>query len=107
MSNIELYAAIAVMAGVNFFTRLFPFLFFRKNVLPLSLVYVQKYFPAVIMTILIFYSIKDISFTQMPYGMKEIVSIVFTAILHLGIKNYLISIFGGTICYMALVQLIA
>lgn len=103
----ELYAAIAVMAGVNFFTRLFPFLFFRKNVLPKSIVYIQNYFPAVIMTILIFYSIKDISFIQMPYGLKEIGSIVFTAVLHLTVKNYLVSIFGGTICYMVLVQFLA
>lgn len=107
MSNLELYAAIAVMAGVNFLTRIFPFLFFRKKELPTLIEYIQKYFPAVIMMILVFYSIKDVSFTQMPYGMKEIASILFTAILHISVKNYLISIFGGTLCYMGLVQFLA
>ncbi len=104
MSSIELYLAIAVMAGVNFLTRLTPFLFFRKNELPWYINYVQKYFPAVIMTILIFYSIKDIDFSIAPYGLKEVGAILFTATLHLWLKNYLISIFSGTIFFMLLVQ---
>ncbi len=104
MSSMELYLAIAVMAVVNFLTRLVPFLFFRKNELPWYISFVEKYFPAVIMTILIFYSIKDISFAVAPYGIKEIGGIVFTAGLHLWLKNYLVSIFSGTIFYMVLVQ---
>lgn len=93
------------MALVNSFTRVFPFLFFSKSDdLPKSLVFVAKYFPAVIMSILIVYSIKDINFTVLPYGLKEIGSIIFTALLHLSVKNYLISIFIGTIFYMGLVQ---
>lgn len=104
MSGIEIYLAIAVMALVNFFTRVFPFLFFRKNELPSYIVFIEKFFPAVIMTILIVYSVKDVDFSLAPYGLKEIAGIVFTAVLHLSLKNYLISIFSGTIFYMALVQ---
>lgn len=104
MSSYEIYLAIAIMVVVNYFTRVFPFLFFRKNDLPPYVVFIEKYFPSVIMTILIFYSIKDVSFTVVPYGVKEVGSIFFTAILHFSLKNYLISIFGGTIFYMALVQ---
>lgn len=104
MSSYEIYLAILIMVVVNYFTRVFPFLFFRKNDLPPYVVFIEKYFPCVIMTILIFYSIKDISFSVAPYGVKEIGSIFFTAVLHLSLKNYLASIFGGTIFYMALVQ---
>lgn len=104
MSNIELYLAIAVMTGVNFITRVFPFLFFAKRDLPKSLVFIEKFFPAVIMTILIVYSIKDVNISIYPYGIKEFCSIVFVIILHLVLKNYLISIFLGTISYMMLVQ---
>lgn len=104
MANSEIYLAIAVMSLVNLFTRVFPFLFFRKNELPKAIVFVEKYFPAVIMTILIVYSVKDIDFAVAPYALKEILGIVFTAALHLTLKNYLISIFGGTIFYMFLVQ---
>lgn len=104
MSSLELYLAIAVMALVNFITRVFPFIFFSKKELPASLVFVQKYFPAIIMTILIVYSIKDISILETPYGIKEIGSILFVIFLHLSLKNYLVSIFLGTIFYMGLVQ---
>ena len=104
MSNYEIYIAIAIMAVVNMFTRVFPFLFFRKNELPPYIVFVERFFPAIIMTILIVYSIKDINFTIEPYGLKEIGGILFTAVLHIVLKNYLISIFAGTIFYMALVQ---
>lgn len=104
MSGIEIYLAIAVMAVVNYFTRVFPFLFFRKNELPSYVVFIEKFFPSVIMTILIVYSIKDVNFAIMPYGLKEVGGIIFTAILHLTLKNYLISIFMGTIFYMVLVQ---
>lgn len=104
MANLEIYIAILIMAAVNFFTRVFPFLFFGKKDLPWYIVFIEKFFPAVIMTILIFYSIKDIDFSMAPYGVKELGAIVFTALLHISMKNYLISIFLGTIFYMALVQ---
>jgi branched-subunit amino acid transport protein AzlD len=104
MHNNEIYLAILVMALVNMFTRVFPFLFFRKNVLPSYIVYVEKFFPSVIMTILILYTLKDIDFALAPYGIKEIGAVLFTAVLHLTLKNYLVSIFSGTIFYMFLVQ---
>ena len=104
MNSYEIYIAIAVMAVVNFFTRVFPFLFFRKIDLPPYIIFIEKYFPSVSMTILIVYTLKDINFDMVPYGIKEISGILFTAILHLTLKNYLISIFAGTIFYMGLVQ---
>ena len=104
MNNYEIYLAILVMTLVNIFTRVFPFIFFRKNVLPTYLVYIEKFFPSVIMTILILYTLKDIDFALAPYGIKEIGAVLFTAVLHLTLKNYLVSIFSGTIFYMFLVQ---
>ncbi len=104
MINNEILLAIIVMSLVNLFTRVLPFAFFSKKELPSYLAYVGKYFPAIIMTILIVYSIKDINFTLFPYGLKEISAVLFTAILHLRFKNYLVSIFLGTIFYMFLVQ---
>lgn len=92
------------MAAVNFITRVFPFLFFAKKDLPKSMEFIEKFFPATIMTILVFYTLKDIDFSLYPYGIKEIAGVVFTAILHISLKNYLVSIFLGTIFYMGLVQ---
>ena len=104
MSNYEIYIAIIIMTLINFFTRVFPFLFFSKKELPKSLEFIGRFFPPVIMTILIVYTLKDIDFSFYPYGIKELAGIFFTGILHLILKNYLISIFCGTIFYMGLVQ---
>jgi len=106
MVNFDILLAILVMGLVNYFTRVFPFLFFTKKELPSVLVFVERFFPATIMMILIFYSIKDIEFHLYPYGIKELVAIGTTIVLHLLLKNYLISIFLGTISYMILVQFI-
>ena len=67
MSNYEIYIAIAIMTVINYFTRVFPFLFFRKNDLPSYILFIEKYFPSVIMTILIFYTLKEINFSLVPY----------------------------------------
>jgi len=104
MSSMELYIAIAIMAVVNFLTRVFPFVFFAKKDLPKSMEFIEKFFPSTIMTILVFYTLKDVDFSLYPNGIKEVGGIVFTAFLHLTLKNYLVSIFLGTIFYMALVQ---
>ncbi len=104
MSEIEIFLAVAIMTGINFFTRVFPFLFFRKNDLPPYIVFIEKFFPAIIMTILIVYTLKDIDFSIVPYGVKEVGGIAFTAFLHIVFKNYLVSIFLGTVFYMGLVQ---
>ena len=104
MSEYEIYLAIAIMTLVNLLTRVFPFLFFRKNELPSYILFIEKYFPPIIMTILIVYTLKEVNFTLAPYGLKELVAILFTAVLHLTLKNYLVSIFAGTIFYMGLVQ---
>ena len=78
--------------GFNkFFTRVFLFYFLEKITSFLYCIY-RKYFPAVIMTILIVYSIKDVNFKN-SYGIKRIGTYYFTTILHLIFKNYLISIF--------------
>ena len=71
MSSYEIYIAIFIMTIVNFFTRIFPFLFFRKNDLPAFVLFIEKYFPSVIMTILIVYTLKDVDFfNEFKKGMK-------------------------------------
>jgi hypothetical protein len=47
MSNYEIYIAIAIMTVINYFTRVFPFLFFRKNDLPSYILFIEKYFPSI------------------------------------------------------------
>ena len=99
-----LLSAIAVMAVVNYLTRAAAFLFFPSGKTPGVIRFIEIYFPPVILTILIFYSLKDTDFQSAPYGLYELSGVGLTVVLHLIFKNYLVSIFGGTIGYMALVQ---
>ena len=103
LSN-EIYLAVLVMAIANFITRVFPFLFFVKYEPPAWVVFIEKNFPPIIMTILIFYTLTSIDFKIVPYGAKEFLSILVTAFLHIRFNNYLVSIIVGTLFYMGLVQ---
>ena len=104
MQNNEIYLAIAVMALANLITRAIPFLFFNKNEPPKSIKFISDNFPAMIMIILIFYTLAKVDFTTAPHGAKEFIAIAITTLLHIKLNNYLVSIFIGTISYMALVQ---
>jgi len=104
MESSYLLPAILVMVAVNYLTRALPFLFFRNRTTPASILFLERYFPPVIMTILVFYSLKEVNFRSAPYGSHELSAVAVTILLHLLFKNYLLSIFGATLFYMALVQ---
>ena len=93
LTTAEAIAAIAVMAIVTFLTRALPFLLFDRGSAP----------PAVI-AMLIIYCLKDISFAQAGGWVPQLISVAAVVILHLWRHNNLLSIFGGTILYMILVQ---
>lgn len=100
----EAFAATLVMAGVTVFTRAVPFLFFRKRTPPPLVLYAGTYLPAMVMTLLVMYALAGVPFTVPPYGLPELTAALLTAALHLWKRNALVSIFGGTAIYMALVQ---
>lgn len=99
--------AIAVAALCTFTTRLVPFaLFGGKKEVPATITYLGKVLPPAIIATLIIYCIRSVDFTASPHGAAEIIAIVVTALLHIWKKNTLISIGGGTILYMFLVQFV-
>jgi branched-subunit amino acid transport protein AzlD len=106
MIEYELLLAIVVMSIANFITRVFPFLFFISKEPPKIIVFVEKNFPPIIMTILIFYTLVKIDFLLFPYGLKELISIIIIVLLHIRFNNYLVSIFLGTLFYMVLMQFV-
>lgn len=100
----RVFIAIFIIAAITFFTRVFPFLFFSHRKPPKILDFVQQYIPPMVMVILVIYSIKDTQWTAIPFGLPEIISLLFVTIIHLWKNNPLISIFGGTILYMIFMQ---
>jgi len=92
---------------MTFLTRLIPFILFKgKKETPKSIRYIGNYLPPAVIAMLIIYSIKNISIIVYPYGIPEIIGIAAVVLLHLYKRNNLLSIVGGTIIYMILVQYI-
>lgn len=103
-TNSEFITIIIIVALANFVTRSLPFILFTKKPPPKWVVFLGKYFSPMIITILIFYTLKDNNLMQIN-GYLQIVAIIFTIIIHLTLKNYLVSIFGGTLFYIVLLYL--
>ena len=99
-----LWSVILVMAVATFVTRVFPFVALRGKSDHPILEFLGLYMPPVIMTILVLYSLKSIELTQAPYGANELLALVLTSAVHLRWSNALLSIFSGTVFYMAAVQ---
>ena len=53
---------------------------------------------------LVIYCFKSISVFASPYCIPELLAVVLVAVLHIWKRNTLISVFGGVIFYMVLVQ---
>ena len=100
-------SAILVMAAITFCTRIIPFIFFGKNkATPKYIVYIGNYLPPAVMAMLIIYCLRNVKLFLFPFGIPEIIGIITVAILHIWKRNNLISILGGTVVYMIMVQLI-
>ena len=99
-------AAIAVMAIVTFLTRVLPFLLFDRGESPPKLVlYLGRVLPPAIIAMLIIYCLRDLSFLSLGGWLPQLISVAAVVVaLHLWKHNNLLSIFGGTVLYMVLVQ---
>ena len=98
---------IAVAVLVTMATRFLPFLIFgEKRKTPPIIEYLGKVLPCAIMGMLVVYCLKDASFLSAPFGLPELIACVVVAALHVWKRNSLLSIGGGTVCYMLLVQLV-
>ena len=98
---------IAVAAVCTFLTRALPFMIFKNaEALPRKIVYLGNVLPMAIMLCLIIYCVRNTSFFQYPYGLPELLGIGSVVLLHVWKRNNMISIIGGTLLYMVLVQLV-
>ena len=118
-------AAIAVMAIVTFLTRFLPFLLFDRGDSPPKLVlYLGRVLPPAVIAMLIVYCLRNPSVTadgsltaNLPGLLVPVVSFfvgwapqliagLVVIVLHAWKRNNLLSIFGGTVLYMFLVQVV-
>ncbi len=88
-------------------TRFVPFLVFPEGKpTPEYIQYLGKVLPAAVFGMLVIYCLKNVSLTAGSHGIPELISIAVVAGLHLFKRQMLLSIAGGTVCYMLLVQFV-
>ena len=105
----ELHAAamVAVISLVTIALRFLPFwIFGESRKTPPWLAYLGQVLPFAIMGMLVVYCLKDISFLSSPYGIPQLLSCAVVAALHVWKRSTLLSIAGGTACYMLLIQFV-
>ena len=108
MSN-NAYAMLLIltMTAATMATRFLPFLLLGdKRQTPPFISYLGKVLPYAIMGMLVVYCLKGVSVTQLSSVIPAILGVGITAGLHLWKHNTLLSILGGTVCYMVLVQMV-
>ncbi len=107
MTLTEQILTIAILALGTMATRFLPFLVFRDNKpTPKYIQYLGKALPAAIFGMLVVYCLKSVNVLAYSYGLPELIAILVTVGLHLWKRQTLLSIAGGTVCYMLLVQLV-
>ncbi len=95
---------LAIALG-TMITRFTPFLLFpEKKEPPKIILYLGKVLPPAMMGLLVVYCLKSISITSAPHGLPELIAIAVIVLLHKWKNNVLLSIGGGTLVYMVLVQ---
>ena len=107
MTLTQQFITIGLCALGTMATRFLPFLIFSpKKPTPKYIQYLGHALPCAIFGMLVVYCLKSVSITTAPYGAPEAIGIAVTVALHLWKRQMLLSIAGGTVCYMLLVQFI-
>ena len=98
---------IAIVVLGTMLTRFLPFLLFPAGKpTPKHVRYLGKVLPPAVFGMLVIYCLKNVSIFTGSHAIPEMLSIALVVALHLWKRQMLLSIAGGTVCYMLLVQLV-
>lgn len=107
MTLTEQMITIAMVIIGTVLTRFLPFLLFPDGKpTPKYIRYLGNVLPAAVFGLLVVYCLKNVSIFTGSHGIPELLVIALVIVLHLWKRQMLLSIAGGTICYMLLVQFV-
>ena len=107
MSTTQKIIIIAVVSLGTLLTRFVPFLLFPQGKpTPKYIQYLGRVLPSAVFGLLVIYCLKNVSIFSGSRGIPELLALAVTVGLHLWKKQMLLSIAGGTIFYMLLVQFV-
>ena len=88
-------------------TRFLPFaVFSSKRPTPKYIQYLGRVLPGAVFAMLVVYCLRGVSLTGGSHGVPELLGVAVTVGLHVWKRQMLLSIAGGTVVYMLLVQLV-
>ena len=106
-STIYMFLMIGTISIFTIVLRFLPFLIFNGNrPVPKIVSYLGNVLPCAIMAMLVVYCLKNVSFSKASFWLPELFSVIATATLHIWKRNTLLSIIGGTACYMFFIHTI-
>lgn len=107
MTLTQRLVTIGLCALATMLTRFLPFLLFSsRRPTPKYVQYLGRALPPAIFGMLVVYCLKNVSIVSGSHGLPELIAIAVTVGLHLWKRQTLLSIAGGTIAYMLLIQLV-
>ncbi len=107
MNNLHSVLLVVVISFVTMLLRFLPlWIFGNGKQTPQLIQYLGKVLPYAIMGMLVVFCLKGVSLISAPFGLPELIACAVVVGLHVWRRNTAISIVGGTVVYMLLVQLV-
>lgn len=98
---------IAAVVAATMLTRFLPFILFPVGKpTPKYIKYLGRVLPPAVFGMLVVYSLKSVNVLSGSHGVPELIAVAATVVIHAAKKQMLLSIAGGTIIYMLLVQFV-
>lgn len=106
MTLLQQFITIAMVVIGTMLTRFLPFLLFPAGKpTPKYIQYLGSVLPAAVFGLLVVYCLKNVNIFAGSHGVPELLAIAIITVLHLWKRQMFLSIAGGTVCYMLLLQL--
>ena len=107
MGDLHGVVLVAVIALVTLLLRFLPFLIFNgKREAPRYILFLGEKLPYAIIGMLIVYCLRGVRFAALGGWLPSALGVGVVAGLHVWKRNTLVSILGGTLVYMFLVQVV-
>ena len=105
MTVLQALITIGLCVLGTMLTRFLPFILFPENKeTPKYIRELGSVLPYAVIGLLVVYCLKDVNFLGGSHGIQELIAVVLIVAVHTWKKNVLLSIAGGTLLYMVLVQ---
>lgn len=107
MTTIQHIIIIAMVVLGTMITRFLPFVLFPAGKeTPGYVRYLGRVLTPAALGLLVIYCLKDVNFLSGSHGIPELIAMAVVTVLHFWKRQVLLSIAGGTVVYMLLVQLV-